>query len=57
MELLFKAEDILSYNQLMEWDKNDLAEYILNCTYVKFPEDSYDEEDGELPYDKLIAKI
>ena len=57
MELLFKAEDILSYNQLMEWDKNDLAEYILNCTYVKFPEDSYDEEDGELPYDKLVAKI
>jgi|TARA_R110000822_G_scaffold276541_1_gene398580 hypothetical protein len=57
MELLFKAEDILSYNQLMEWDKNDLAEYILNCTYVKFPEDSYDEDDGELPYDKLIAKI
>ena len=57
MELLFKAEDILSYNQLMEWDKNDLAEYILNCTYVKFPEDSYDEDDGELPYNKLIAKI
>ena len=57
MELLFKAEDILSYNQLMEWDKNDLAEYILNCTYVKFQEDSYDEDDGELPYDKLIAKI
>ena len=57
MELLFKAEDILSYNQLMEWDKNDLAEYILNCTYVKFPEDSYNEYDGELPYDKLIAKI
>ena len=57
MELLFKAEDILSYNQLMEWNKNDLAEYILNCTYVKFPEDSYDEDDGELPYDKLIAKI
>ena len=57
MELLFKAEDILTYDQLMEWDKNDLAEYILNCTYVKFPEDSYDEEDGELPYDKLIAKI
>ena len=57
MELLFKAEDILSYNQLMEWDKNDLAEYILNCTYVKFPEDSYNEDDSELPYDKLIAKI
>ena len=57
MELLFKAEDILSYNQLMEWDKDDLANYILYCTYVKFPEDSYNEEDGELPYDKLIAKI
>jgi hypothetical protein len=25
MELLFKAEDILSYNKLMEWDKNDLS--------------------------------
>ena len=57
MELLFKAEDILSYNKLMEWDKDDLVYYILNCTYVKFPEDSYDEDDGELPYDKLIAKI
>ena len=57
MELLFKAEDILSYNQLMEWDKDDLVYYILNCTYVKFPEDSYNEDDGELPYDKLIAKI
>lgn len=56
MELLFKAEDIITYNQLMEWDKNDLAEYILYSTYVKFPEESY-EDGGELPMDKLIARI
>jgi len=56
MELLFKAEDIITYNQLMEWDKNDLAEYILNCTYVKFPEESYEDSD-ELPMDKLIARV
>ena len=55
MELLFKAEDIITYNQLMEWDKNDLAEYILYCTYTKFPEESYDN--SELPMDKLIARI
>ena len=56
MELLFKAEDILSYNKLMEWDKDDLVYYILNCTYVKFPEESYEDSD-ELPMHKLIAKI
>ena len=56
MELLFKAEDIITYNQLMEWDKNDLAEYILYSTYVKFPEESYEDSD-ELPMDKLIARI
>lgn len=56
MELLFKAQDIVTYDQLMQWDKNDLAEYILYCTYVKFPEDSYYEDD-ELPMDKLVARI
>ena len=55
MELLFKAQDILTYDQLMQWDKNDLAEYILHATYVKIPEDSY--EDDELPMDKLVARI
>ena len=55
MELLFKAEDIITYNQLMEWDKNDLAEYILYCTYIKYPEEYYDN--SELPMDKLIARI
>ena len=55
MELLFNPEDVLTYNQLMEWDKNDLAEYILYCTYVKYPEDSYDQD--ELPMNKLVAKI
>ena len=56
MELLFKAEDILTYNKLMEWDKDDLAWYILNCTYIKFPEESYEDSD-ELPMDKLVARI
>ena len=55
MELLFNPQDILNYNQLMEWDKNDLAEYILYSTYIKFPEDSYDQD--ELPINKLVAKI
>ena len=55
MELLFSANDILNYNQLMEWDKDDLASFILNFTYVKYPEDSY--EDNELPMDKLVARI
>ena len=55
MELLFSSNDILTYNQLMEWDKDDLADFILNCTYIKYPEDSY--EDHELPMDKLIARI
>ena len=55
MELLFNPQDVLSYNQLMEWDKNDLAEYILYSTYIKFSENSYDQD--ELPMDKLIAKI
>lgn len=55
MELLFKPEDIITYNQLMEWDKDDLANYILYCTYIKFPEESYDNSD--LPMDKLIARI
>ena len=55
MELLFKAQDIVTYNQLMQWDKKDLACYILNCTYVKFPEESY--EDNELPINKLVARI
>ena len=57
MELLFNAQDVITYETLMQWDKNDLAEYILYNTYVKYPEDSYNEDDGELPYDKLIAKI
>ena len=56
MELLFKAQDIVNYNQLLEWDKDDLANYILECTYVKFPEDSYEDSD-ELPMDKLVARI
>lgn len=56
MELLFNAKDIVTYNQLMEWDKDDLAHYILECTYVKFPEESYEDSD-ELPMDKLVAKI
>lgn len=55
MELLFNPQDVLSYDQLMQWDKNDLAEYILYSTYIKYPEDSYDQD--ELPMDKLIAKI
>ena len=55
MELLFNAQDVLSYDQLMQWDKNDLAEYILYCTYIKYPEDSYDQ--NELPMNKLVAKI
>lgn len=55
MENLFNPEDVLTYAQLMEWDKNDLAEFILNCTYIRFAKDSYDGD--ELPMDKLIATI
>jgi hypothetical protein len=55
MELLFNAQDILTKDQLIQWDKKALAEYILQCTYIKFPEDSY--EDTDLPMDKLVARI
>ena len=55
MELLFNAQDVITYETLMQWDKNDLAEYILYNTYIKYPEDSY--EDDHLPMDKLVARI
>lgn len=55
MEHLFKPSDVVTYNQLMEWDKNELAEYILNCTYIRFAEDITDEE-PELT-NKIIATI
>lgn len=55
MENLFNPTDVLTYNQLMQWDKNDLAEFILNCTYIRYAKDSYDND--ELPIDKLIATI
>ena len=55
MELLFNPFDIISPEKLKTWNKKALMEYILYCTYIKFPEDSYEED--ELPMDKLIAKI
>lgn len=55
MELLFKPSDIISSEKLKTWNKKALMEYILYCTYIKFPEDSY--EDDELPMDKLIGRI
>ena len=55
MENLFKPTDILTYNQLMQWDKNDLAEFILNNTYIKYTKNSLYND--ELPMDKIIASI
>jgi len=55
MELLFNPSDIISHEKLKTWSKKALTEYILYCTYIKFPEDSYEED--ELPMNKLIAKI
>ena len=57
MELLFNPSDIISPEKLKTWNKKALMEYILYCTYIKFPEESYFEDIDELPMDKLIARI
>ena len=40
MEKLVLSSKLFSYEQLLEWDKNDLAEFILNFTMTMHAEDS-----------------
>jgi hypothetical protein len=47
MEKLVLSSKLFSYEQLLEWDKNDLAEFILNFTMTMHAEDSEIEVDGE----------
>jgi hypothetical protein len=47
MEKLVLSNKLFSYEQLLEWDKNDLAEFILNYTMTIHAEDSELEVDEE----------
>jgi hypothetical protein len=47
MEKLVLSSKLFSYEQLLEWDKNDLAEFILNFTMTMHAEDSEIEVDEE----------
>ena len=54
MQLVLPTQ-ILTYAQLLEWDKNDLAEFILNHTMITHAEDEdlkedYDNEDLKIFY-------
>ena len=54
MQLVLPTQ-ILTYDQLLEWDKNDLAEFILNHTMITHAEDEdlkedYDNEDLKIFY-------
>ena len=54
MQLILPTQ-ILTYAQLLEWDKNDLAEFILNHTMITHAEDidlkeDYDNEDLKIFY-------
>ena len=47
MEKLVLSSKLFSYEQLLEWDKNDLAEFILNFTMTMHAEDSEIEVNEE----------
>jgi hypothetical protein len=54
MQLILPTQ-ILTYAQLLEWDKNDLAEFILNHTMITHAEDEdlkedYNNEDLKIFY-------
>lgn len=52
MEFILMPESVVNYDQLLNWTKEELAEYIMYCTYIRFPEDTDDDI-----MEKAIAQI